>query len=143
MTTRINKAMDIFLKALEEGTLAKGSCTKCAVGNLCGGDASWNIAFSTVFNEQLVNEYSFHIPYVKDAVAKTDFTIHELMKIEFAFETNTEIFHLNYDRHTKEEVRADQLKGLTAVIEVMMDFDDVKFDVNKLFTEKAELIPLN
>ena len=34
MTPRISKAINIFLEALKDGTLAKGTCTACAVGNL-------------------------------------------------------------------------------------------------------------
>ena len=34
MNNRITKAIDIFLDAINEGTLAKGNCCACAVGNL-------------------------------------------------------------------------------------------------------------
>ena len=34
MTPRIQEAIDVFLDAINNGTLAKGTCTACAVGNL-------------------------------------------------------------------------------------------------------------
>lgn len=35
MSPRTQKAIDIFLDALNEGTLTKGDCAACAVGTLC------------------------------------------------------------------------------------------------------------
>ena len=46
MTERISKAIDIFLDAVNNGTLAKGTCIACAVGNLVahgmGGEIKFN-----------------------------------------------------------------------------------------------------
>lgn len=45
MTQRVQKAIDIFLDAINNGTLAKGSCTRCAVGNLVRAgyiEKKWN-----------------------------------------------------------------------------------------------------
>lgn len=58
------------------------------------------------------------------------------------FETNTRISYHKYDYYTSEEIRADQIKGLEAVVQVMLDFDDCKELVQEIFTSKAELIPV-
>jgi hypothetical protein len=168
MTKRIQNAIDIFLDAINEGTLGKGACVACAVGNLVAyGMGSkvvndgvffdtepkvhnniWGGLFCTVGNSQTVtpniHEAIKHSWYkdLRKAIKKIDFTIDELMQIEFAFETNTKIIHKLYNIHTKEEVRADQIKGLEAVVKLMLTFDEQVDDVKEIFTKKAELIPL-
>ena len=64
--------------------------------------------------------------------------ISRLHNLQFAFETNTKIDIQEYKEVTPEEVRADQIKGLEAVVNVMMTFDDVKADVKEVFTNKLE-----
>lgn len=161
MTPRIENAIKVFLNALENGTLAKGHCGACAVGNLIADglnglidsqlnctieNTGWASLFATSRNIQDVNnlnDFSVKsIIQIKKEIESTDFSQKELMKIEYAFETNTEIDSILYNKHTPEEVRADQLKGLEAVVEVMLDFDDVKESVQSVFTSKAELIPI-
>jgi hypothetical protein len=168
MTKRIQTAIDIFLDAINEGTLAKGSCAACAVGNLVayGMDAKivkdgvffdteprvhnniWGGLFCTVGNSQSVttniHEAIKHSWYkdLRKSIKKIEFTIDELAKIEYTFETNTKIIHTQYDNYTKEEVRADQIKGLEAVVKLMLTFDEQVDDVKEIFTKKAELIPL-
>lgn len=162
MTKRIEKAIDIFLDAVNNGTLAKGSCIACAVGNLvahgmngtiskrkgkfsCSGEFEsdvnsgvWSLAFVTTGGDQSVYKSYLKNPLVLSSVAATDFTIDELMKIEYAFETNTEIPHTDYGLTAPQEIRADQIKGLEAVVNVMMTFDDVKADVKEVFTNKLK-----
>ena len=43
MTPRIQKAIDIFLDAINQGTLAKGSCAACAVGNLVAHGLNYDL----------------------------------------------------------------------------------------------------
>lgn len=173
MTQRIEHAIDIFLDALNKGTLAKGTCAACAVGNLVadgmGGKISivngvfkcdeynsrWNILFMTDnqgnqdFRDQLYVNRVFKSFTKKEYfeggeqnVSVTDFTEQELATIEFTFETNTKIHNTDYDEHSQEEIRADQIKGLEAVVKVMLKFDEVKEDVETVFTKKAELISI-
>ena len=155
MTQRISKAIDIFLDAVNNGTLAKGNCVACAVGNLVshglGGEithdnrfkcsvdnTSWSDAFSTSDFEQTVLEDKFVNESVVRNIEATDFTIDELMAIEYAFETKTKIHANSYHHYSPEAIRADQIRGLEAVIKVMMKFDDVKADVKEVFTNKLE-----
>ena len=155
MTQRISKAIDIFLDSVNNGTLAKGNCVACAVGNLVahglGGEithdsgfkcsvdnTSWSEAFSTSDFEQTVLEDKFVYERVVRNIEATDFTIDELMAIEYAFETKTKIHANSYYHYSPKAIRADQIRGLEAVINVMMKFDDVKADVKEVFTNKLE-----
>jgi hypothetical protein len=155
ISKRISNAIDVFLKALENGTLVKGDCAMCAVGNLVaagkGGEyfydknknikctvdnTGWSKLFMTGDSGQTYwKEYEDCYSVIEDIEA-TDFNVEELMAIEYAFETNTEIDHIEYKWKTKEEIQADQVKGLEAVVEVMMGFDDVKESVEEVFTSK-------
>ena len=170
MTERVQKAIDIFLDAINKGILAKGSCRACAVGNLVAhglgvelkisGVNSYpviyaskdNTAWGTLFftnssGDQVVatkeelesirNSYPEELESAFNNIKATDFTLEELMKIENAFETNTEIFLDEYYSHSKQQIRKDQIKGLEAVVKVMMTFDDIKEDVKEVFTNKA------
>lgn len=155
MTQRISKAIDIFLDAVNNGTLAKGSCVACAVGNLVahgmGGEithqnifkcsvdnTSWSDAFYTADFEQTVHDRAFDKELVVKNIEATDFNIEELMAIEYAFETNSLIHFDEYEFLSAETIRADQIRGLEAVINAMMGFDDIKADVKEVFTNKLE-----
>ncbi len=169
MEKRIENAIDIFLDALNNGTLAKGTCFACAVGNLvaAGMDAvvihqidgnkhkydctknnkDWSQLFYTPpSGKQATTDYEKvfkHLPRLKKEIENTNFTVYELAQIEFAFETNAKINHQHYHGYTKEEIRADQIKALEAVVKVMLTFnEDTKTDVKEVFTNKAELIKL-
>lgn len=170
MTERVQEAIDIFLDAINEGVLAKGSCAMCAVGNLvahgmgvkldadairkfdytgdhagyCGVEA-WRALFCTLRNgHRFPGAHKSHFLYAAamDNVKSTKFNVKELSKIEHAFEANTKICLDEYSLYSKEEIRTDQINGLKAVIEVMMGFDKCKEDVREVFTKKAELIPV-
>ncbi len=156
ITERIQKAIDIFLDAINNGTLAKGTCAACAVGNLVGYEMDIKPEIVPTFLNgktprpnthwmsviRSCGEPTFSREEGKRQCDLTDFSIEELNLIEQAFENNTTIMYFNYDRYTKEEIRADQIKGLEAVIKVMLEFDGQKDDVKKVFTSKAELIPV-
>jgi hypothetical protein len=174
MTQRIIKAIDIFLDAINEGTLAKGNCSACAVGNLVahglGGKVSivntgvgryakfehpsdiwldnsdWSNAFCTDGGHQIKIPRSFGNQEVIKNIEATDFTLEELMQIEFAFETNTEIRLREYYFRSPQDIRADQIKGLEAVVKVMLTFEDgvpaTDEVVKEIFTNKANLIPI-
>jgi hypothetical protein len=159
MTQRISEAIDIFLDAINNGTLAKGSCHACAVGNLVaagqGGIISldfdscttinnaWgNLFSSNYYGKQYFNtDYLNHLRVIENIEA-TKFTLKELMKIENAFEKNTKINCYLYSEYSKEQIRKDQIKGLEAAVKVMLEFDDQQDDVKEVFTRKAELIAI-
>src|SRR3972149_2396144 len=145
ITPRISKAVDIFLDAINNGTLAKGDCTKCAVGNLCNGRHEWRFRFCTAKDKQEFNWVPFFsnieetLSIADKVISSTDFSKEELMKIEYAFETNTKIDWHSYKKNYPKEIRADQINGLKAVVKVMLTFDDCKENVDEVFTNKAEL----
>lgn len=161
MTPRIEKAIDIFLDALNKGTLAKGTCKACAVGNLVAhglGGKIWkdgdifqcsvsnhhwyNVFCTNSLGHQYKHPEKLSKTQVLSNIEATDFSWEELAAIEYAFEINTYISHIYYDYYSPEEIRADQIKGLEAVVQVMLTFDDCKESVREVFTEKAELIPV-
>lgn len=164
MTERIKKAIDIFLDAINEGTLAKGDCAACAVGNLCANAIGikpvlkicgstepeaphyiWKRLFFTSYGVQTIKTIFYSPDKVKEAeilISKTDFSKEELMRIEYAFECNTFIKGTEYDEFSKQEIRADQIRGLEAVVKVMLEFDDCKEEVTEVFTKRADLIPV-
>jgi hypothetical protein len=162
MTKRIEKAIDIFLDAINNGTLAKGTCVACAVGNLVrtgmgieinldsnyGDSETWRLGFCTSNGLQTrikkSDFSSYQLKLYEKAIAATDFTEDELAAIEYAFETNTQITGCSYDNdgYSKKHVRADQIKGLEAVVKVMLEFDEQSEQVEDVFTKKAELIAI-
>jgi N-acetylglutamate synthase/N-acetylornithine aminotransferase len=82
--------------------------------------------FITFDNKQhKTDEYNDNINYgrLKDL---TGYSVEELAKIEFAFETNTKISFVNYFNSTEEQIMEDQFNGLMAVMDVMIELDDVK-----------------
>lgn len=170
MNPRIENAINVFLDAINEGTLAKGDCTKCAVGNLvrvgCNYDPkfyneaflakslkygyiNWSMVFCTSsryrkqsFKRKTYPKLLEEYPEVKKQFDSVDFTVEELAKIEKVFERNTKIHYIDYSNKTREEIRKDQIRGLEAVIQVMLGFEDSKEDVKEIFTKKADLIPV-
>lgn len=161
MTERIQKAINIFLVAINDGTLAAGNCAACAVGNLVahGMDikitkhdvmfmnfdsphSAWVDAFCFDDDKDsrlYVNDFMITDDRVQDCINATDFSLEELYLIEMAFEKNSKISYHSYCLKSKKEIRADQIKALNAVIEVMKTFDNVSFDTKKEFTSKAKL----
>ena len=164
MTGRIERAIDVFLDAINKGTLAKGSCSACAVGNLVAhgmgmeihpihllcvdekgcniSNTHWALLFLTAGKQQTILRHHAKELDVMKNIEATEFSWEELAKIEFAFETSTQINVGDYKNHTKEEIRADQIRGLEAVVEVMLEMDEQQADVKEVFTHKAELIPI-
>ena len=159
---RVQRAIDIFLDALNEGTLAKGTCVACAVGNLVAAGMNgvitsyndfafrcnkpnnlWAQLFCTGYKgKQRVFKSNYNNSGVISCVEATEFSIEELMQIENTFERNTQIPCTEYYVVSKERIREDQIKGLEAVVKVMLSFSDSKEDVKEVFTKKAELIPI-
>lgn len=155
MTERVQKAIDTLLDAINNRTLGKGSCTACAVGNLVAKGLNYEItdisdvnpiiggwarAFYTVGTYQHKQSSSYDSPEVVKCVQSTDFTLEELMEIEYAFETNTKINHTQYTSTSDKQVLRDQIKGLEAVIKVMMEFDEVEADIQQVFTDKVLVV---
>jgi hypothetical protein len=144
MTPRFDKAYNALYKAFMNNTLAKGTCTACAVGNIVadamGGKVSirghnfvcdvhntwWSNFFITFDNEQTIFDDYNDIPAYGRLKELTGYSVEELSKIEFAFETNTKISFNEYFSSNEEQIMEDQFNGLMAVMDVMIKLDDVK-----------------
>lgn len=61
----------------------------------------------------------------KSMIQRTGYTQEQLMKVEFAFETNTTIDAIDYRNHTDEEIKEDQFHGLCAVMDVLAEIDGI------------------
>lgn len=159
MTPRIQRAIDIFLDALNNNTLAAGTCKACACGNLVA--ASMNLEVQIPKTEKDDYKLSGNElwasatdpistsggPYYNPAegltqIESTGFTVKEFSIIEKAFEENTLLTYPDYPETSKEEIRRDQICGLKAVVKVMMAFEECEDSVQEVFTSKAELIPV-
>jgi hypothetical protein len=148
MTARFEKVYNALYNAFMNDTLAKGTCTACAVGNIVADamgekitidedgwynceidNAWWNDMFYSNDFGQLITTIEMD-PQVKNLrkriYALTGYKWNELAKVEKAFEKNTEIEYCNYDIHTKEEIKEDQFKGVMAVMDVLIKLDDIK-----------------
>lgn len=157
MTDRIKDAIDVFLDALNNGTLMAGTPCGCAVGNLVADKMGIKLTKEDLFRHKNIgNDGWFNYGYYNCAEntanpkiidneqsRMTGFTIEELAKIEQTFEDNSSINN-DYDlkRLPPERIRKDQIHALEAVIKVMLEFDEQKESVREVFTEKAELIPV-
>jgi hypothetical protein len=149
MTKRFEKAYNALYSAFMNDTLAKGSCVACAVGNIVadamGGKVSynsdiydwqcdlenawWSDMFVTCDTEQRIIKIkeNFEVKYLrKEIYTLTGYKWHELAKVEKAFEKNTEICCWNYRSYTEKEILEDQFNGLMAVMDVLIELDEVK-----------------
>lgn len=153
--SRLERTIDIFLDAINNGTLAKGSCVACAVGNLVANGLNakifqdsygffyckkdnifWRNLFITIKNNMQIKNKDIILE--KKLEGLTEYSIEELALIEYTFETNTFISYLKYPCYTEKEIKQDQINGLSAVIELIKSFDnDKSFNIEKKFINKV------
>jgi len=168
MTPRTQNAINVFLDAINNNTLAKGSCTACAVGNLIANSMGaeirvvssydfvcnqrnnfWSKLFMTFQNYQVL-DYKTNPNILekltikqKEIIENTGFSLDELAQIEYAFERNTIISFVRYSEYSKEQIKQDQLKGLTAVVNLLLEMDkDVETNVDEVFVSKVKDLQL-
>jgi hypothetical protein len=165
MTERVQRAIDIFLDSLNDGTLVAGSCAACAVGNLvaanCGvklysrldsdGDKTVTTEYNTVFLPELgkparlrswVNLFCTSNHQTRGNIQDFDSDMQEEM-LAIVNRTGFTIDELAEIEYTFETVARHQgvIHALEAVVKVMMKFDEVDNSVVKeVFTDKAEAI---
>lgn len=143
----------VLVKAFFDGTLAKGLCAACAVGNLVaagqGGTITrtlpfvrhndrdvtfccdtknqyWGSLFTTADGEQQFCSDYLRNSEVRANIRATGYATRDLMRIEYAFETHTDICATAYHRHSEEEILDDQYRGLMAVLDVLFDIHEVE-----------------
>ena len=151
MTQRFEKAYNALLKAFMDDTLAKGTCTACAVGNIvadamgakvylqqtdsfigfsCSNDNDWwKEMFITGNNGQRIYTIKDN-PHVRGYRQKieelTGYTWRELARVEKVFEETTKIVYHEYCSYTPEEIMEDQFNGLMAVMDVLIELDNIE-----------------
>ena len=131
MTQRFQKATDALYDSFFNGTLAKGVCVRCAVGNIVGaaqhalGNDGNNAWWSSLFYSSCGKQFRYYnYPYHEALLLTlTEYTADELAEVEWAFENNTRIDHSVYNIHTEQEILEDQYNGLCAVFDVLMGLD--------------------
>ena len=98
------KTVDLLLDAYNDGKLEHGLCTRCAVGNICGGREDWAYDFATISKDVQEKTTVLFLRSELDALyEKVGYSMDELAKIEFAFENsiyNTERESKIYDKRT-------------------------------------------
>lgn len=153
---RFDKAINSLVRAFLDETLAKGWCTACAVGNIiassynqaldknylwgsvdCDGipNDRWGNVFCT---DERGQQWRSLTSDVLTLVFKTGYSIEELAKIEFAFETNTELPGYKYDQYSPTEIMEDQYKGLMAVLDVLCEIDNIDLSTKKEYKKMFE-----
>lgn len=136
MTERFKRAYDLLIKAYFNDELKAGDCTACAVGNICCS-SQWKVLFVTwskstqEFNawrgDTIKNKWGKTRDEIREELEeRTMYSIKELAQIEHLFEKSTKYNFHNYALLTPSEILADQFNGLKAVIELMMQFDNIE-----------------
>lgn len=142
---RFNDAISALIKGYIHGTLAKGTCSACAVGNIVAKGIGCDIVVShndvfhwsneecplwpMVFVTGSLQQFIHPENYVSDAkreIDSTGYTWQELARVEKAFEKNTKISFGIYKDVTPEEIDRDQLNGLYAVVDVLCEIEGIK-----------------
>lgn len=151
-TARFDKAYNALVQAFFNGTLAKGTCTACAVGNIVadaqGGEIKkvrngfrcttpngfWGDVFHTQSHSILWGLFRINSQCVEeDATVRdmakietlTGYTADEMAQIEYAFERNTLIKYSRYNKKREQSILEDQYNGLCAVVDVMLKLDGI------------------
>ena len=146
MTDRLRKSIEVLQKAYLNETLESGNCQACAVGNLVaasdyeGTISDWRYVFCTnegaqeFYDSRNSREYSVLHDLGLEAIEATGYSVAELAKIEFAFETAlSEEEAEDMPEHQSQWIR------LQAVLEVLFNIEGVEYDeeVEQPFLEKA------
>jgi len=150
MTTRFKNAYDALIKAFFEGTLAKGHCYACACGNIIryatnepiqikngkvfgyeGSARLWSLLIVTGKpGEQHYNHRDLPQEVIKqiedEVIRMTGYNAIEFGMIEEAFESNTRKHINRYPYLNESEILNDQFNGLMAVVDVLLELDNMK-----------------
>lgn len=150
---RFDRAISALVKGYLNGTLAKGSCYACAVGNIVAGscgftvhhhntkelpiphygwnspefgsvDYHWQEVFCSIGERQHIAPNNYR-ELAKHEIDSTGYTWQELARVERAFESATHISFVDYNEKPLEAIDADQLRGLYAVVDVLCQIEGI------------------
>lgn len=157
MTERFNKAYNSLVNAFYNGTLAKGTCKACAVGNIVADAIGIKARVPKNTEEHITiddNEYWDAIVFSSSAhnnkieglkcVIATGYSGQELLLIERAFENNTDINWDEYNKSSEQDILEDQFNGLCAVVDVLLELDNIKPEEHykQKFREHPKLVTI-
>lgn len=132
---RFDNAISALVSGYLNGTLAKGSCMACAVGNMVAkglglkarllsddsfGD--WANVFCTNYGIQEIKHFNYR-SMAKKEIDSTGYKWYELALVEKVFEENTKIYWFEYGVFSEKEIDQDQLKGLYAVVDTLCEIE--------------------
>jgi len=143
MTERFEKGYNALYNAFMNDRLQSGNCSACAVGSIIGsaenadwkmlkiGDTKlfvtdtnnneWKKMFSTMNGHQY---FDFNQELNDKLIEITGYDAYEMSMIEYAFESNTNI-KFYHDCNDKDKLMEDQINGLCAVIDIMIELDNI------------------
>jgi len=160
---RFNRAYTALVNAYHNGTLAKGHCSACAVGNMVASShrlmvpnpleltyqtsiltkddldiSDWKFLFETHNGYQSLSlGDTYNQEKGRLVIKETGYSVEELAKIEFAFEISTRISWRDYYISTEQQILEDQFNGLSAVLDVLLELDSITDEKNKLRSDLA------
>lgn len=166
---RFARAITALKTAFFNQTIQKASCQSCAVGNIVAASlgatlqscnqniplsngkthAAWATLFVTQGSQQAGRRPrdGYTIEDGLLAISKTGYSEEELARVEYAFETNTNITRgqSKVDRHLESalSVKKDLHNGLMAVVEVLCAIDGENVTKTKKLFEycQDDLLP--
>lgn len=151
---RFNKAISALVQAFFNETLAKGSCTACAVGSIIAANIGatiekksfqcdmslrpWIEVFATngETGHNEINEDAY-VGRAKVLIDSTGYSWQELSSVENAFEVNTKISFSRYRFLNKEQIMEDQYNGLMAVVDVLCNIEGIESNETKKLFEHS------
>ena len=137
MKNRFETAVSKLVKAFFDGTLSKGNCSACAVGNMCDGYTQWFDVFGSDCIDGPFTKPENYNGYAQEVIDKTGYTWRELASVEKAFESNT-LLRVGVQFHfTKKQIMQDQYNGLMAVVDVLCDIEGIEATETKKLFEYA------
>lgn len=156
------KTVNTLLDAYNDDKLRHCNCYQCAVGNICRetaqkmkiDTASWKYLFMTSDGKQYgINELYDSPKKIENArklIKETGYTVEELAKVEFAFETSiynsAEGYKYWMGDNTDNEneiyqiTKKGQYMGLCAVLDVLKEIHEVDKESSNKSQERLDTI---
>lgn len=143
-TERFERAIAALVKGFFNGTLVKGHCAACAVGNIVAAgigceveisknaiNTDWMNVFVTLHGDGQILHPKDYFGNAKRLIDSTFYSWQELARVENAFEKATVIHVDDYKKHTADEILNDQYRGLMAVVDVLCDIEGLQVQETK------------
>jgi hypothetical protein len=146
-----NETVDVLVKAYLNDELQHDDCTKCVIGNLCNGRDDWQYLFMT--DPRKKEQTTRHLTPIRvmmlgkppaqilvEAIQlceSTGYTVNELKRIEFAFETapgSEKVIKVDEEDDEGPDEESSELlqardewmfNGLMAVVDVLAEIHNI------------------